>query len=513
MTFESSWKRLASFVVLCAASIPCLAQPLDRKDYKFSVAQVFSNATRYDGVVESSSGTGFVVSDKGDILTALHVTGDPELYESIELKIYFSSRNSDGSWSDVGPYLARVRATLDAYDLSLLSLQDVSYAATLPALGFTFLSKNFDGGEKLDGYAFNFLDVPGRGEQPAVVQGFVSRTSTVHPFCEIGNFNLNAGGSGGPVLSGDATTSGSGSGVIAVWHGAVVNFKTSAGEVRAVNGTAWVIPMTNDVQAWMTSNGVTPRIGPAERIAAVESPISTRAVVVLGESDLRKAQPANVSSLERFAAAPAGTEIVGARLVTGEISTELPVTSGRVALVDRALPPDSRIELTVQPRTAVADVDIRYVSLAQLNQSGDWGVGVPSVAASPGRTIVAASYVGDPAAKGKSRWASLGGESVVITKPPLLGNLFGKKGVRLPAVATSNAATGQFVVLEAEAGITPNKAVVAAMLEKELATAATASALQPDDGSIVAPLKVEAAIFNAALNQQAADLKLREGVR
>lgn len=467
--------RLLFLLGLLLAPLLSGAETIPRGDYKFSVAAIFAEGVRYNGEVEPSAGTGFLISERGEILTALHVVGDPELYESINVNVYFPKRHAHHNWTAVGPYKARIKAVLPEYDLVLLALDDISYASTLPVLGFDFVDGLQDGVE-LDGYAFNLLNAPETAGQPARVWGRVSRDALVPPYSEVGQSSLNIGGSGGPILE-------RGDRVAAVWHGAVVTYEARSGEVKSVNGTAWVIPMTNVVNDWLVSSGISPRRTAAERPVLPSIDREGFAVVHVAARDLELTKPDDPTSSMRFASAPLGTEIVDARLIqdivhwkchlmkcSRSISTQvipLNIVGRTVALLQHDPEGNSRVQLKIRALPATPNVDVRYVNVERVPDSRNGIPDVLRIDATPGQTILAATYVGhDQSQKTPDLRAVVDDDSLVVRHRKIGPFRVGFMTVEASSTSSPNAPIGQVAILEGEDGAKVGKQALANLVEQ-----------------------------------------------
>jgi S1-C subfamily serine protease len=416
------WLVFGAF--LATITLPAHSEPIKRHEYKASVAAIFAKNRRFDGTVDATDGTGYVISKKGDILTAMHVVGDRELYEDIHLEVFFQQQTGKFDWETIGPFTAKIRSVLPEYDLALLTLDDVSYASTLPVFGFEFEPDLSDEVE-LVGYAFYLQGAPGGMiGPPSSVFGRVSRnTSPFPPLFEASYQNFNPGNSGGPIFE-------SSNKIMAMWHGNIVSFRPKSEEPpRRVVGTALVIPMSNKVQEWLLENKVTPQLVAAERATQGTNSGQTLQVAYVPTMELQKARPNDSNSLQFFATAPGGMEIVEAKLVRDERSVlceamkctisivtkalkNLDVRGGVVALVNDRVDPSTRVQLRIQPKPSLPNIEVRYLSADLLfeKQSGSkpWQIKTDSDG-----VIVAAANVSDNPAFELSRIAEIDNNSVI----------------------------------------------------------------------------------------------------
>ncbi len=450
------------FALLVTFAFPALSQPLKRSEYKPSIAAIYAENVRFDGGIEKSSGTGYIISEDGHILTALHVVGDAELYEQMRVEVYFTKRTDILEWNSVGPYSAKIKAVLPEYDLALLSLEDISYASTLPVFGFYFVTE-VDDDTPLSGYAFNLLGKPADIGQPALVKGFVSRdTSPVAPFFEAGSDNVNAGSSGGPIFE-------TGDRIMAMWHGVIASFRAGTGEaVHSVNGMAWIIPMSNKVKDWLTANNVSPRLVAAQRAAPVATGPRESYTVYVSPGALRQTRPEDPSTSQLFTKAPVGTEIVGATLLKDvttfhchlmkcsahtvtEVVRQLPISEGQIALLGGDVDASTRIQLHVQSKPQFPEFDIRYVRRdALFGQAGSSNGG--RLEASPGKTIIAAAYVSAGSPFNLKRAAQIE-DNAVVAKPRAQRMLDIRDSKPKPPLAVGEVAIDepdQIAILEAD---------------------------------------------------------------
>ncbi|WP_162149602.1 S1 family peptidase [Pseudomonas putida] len=306
------------------------AESIPRSQYLESVAAIISNATLYNGETERSGGSGFVISKNGELLTALHVTGNPELYENIVLKIFFP-RIQNGKWKFQGPFNAHIKDTYPEYDLALLQLEDISYAASLPPMGLRFANTLLSG-DSLKGLGYNILNDPPKAYPPSQVSATFSSPLEQPPFGLVEESSLNSGTSGGPVFERKDM-------VAAVWHGRFVSYMGIGGGSQSVIGMSLIIPLTTQVKSWLEKNKVTF----SEKRPKYELPeIKGSSTIEIDTSQLKRSIPENPKS-KLFVAAPFGTEITEAKYENISLSTD----SGRVVYTDSPLP-EGKIRLTLK---------------------------------------------------------------------------------------------------------------------------------------------------------------------
>ncbi|MFV3404786.1 S1 family peptidase [Pseudomonas sp. NY15463] len=348
------FKILVSLVFSICLPHKAEAESIPRTQYLESVAAIISNATLYNGETERSGGSGFVISKNGELLTALHVTGNPELYESIVLKVFFP-RIQNGKWKFQGPFNARIKDTYPEYDLALLQLEDISYAASLPPMGLRFTNTLLPG-DSLKGLGYNILNDPPKAYPPSQVSATFSSPLEQPPFGLVEESSLNSGTSGGPIFERKDM-------VAAVWHGRFVSYMGIGGGSQSIIGMSLIIPLTTQVKSWLEKNKVTF----SEKRPKYELPeIKGSSTIEIDTSQLKRSIPDNPKS-KLFVAAPFGTEITEAKyenisnvahcepsatailcgksLVQETIS--LSTDSGRVVYTDSPLP-KGKIRLTLK---------------------------------------------------------------------------------------------------------------------------------------------------------------------
>lgn len=331
------------------------AGQIPRTQYLDSVAVIISAATLYNGEVERSGGSGFVVSSNGELLTALHVTGNPDLYEKIELKIFFP-KISRGKWVFQGPYSARVKEKYPEYDLALVQLDDISYAAALPAMGLKFID-SMDGGDPLRGLGYNILTDPPKSFPPSLISATFSNHLGQPPFGVVEESSLNSGTSGGPVFGSNDDL------VTAVWHGRFSNYVGMGGQSQPLEGMSLIIPLTSQVRAWLVAH----KVAFSEARPEYELPdINGTSEIEIDSNRLKPSVPSDPDS-RLFVTAPFGTEMIDAKYegIANAVRCEpakygvacgkalerqiisLRTESGRVAYIDPPLS-EGKVRLTLK---------------------------------------------------------------------------------------------------------------------------------------------------------------------
>lgn len=347
----------AIFIFILSISIPSIAhtQDIPTTAYKNSVVAIFSKAAMDNGKSENSSGSGFVISKDGYILTALHVIGDPALYKKIELDVYFPV-NQDRSWSFKGPYVGTVISTLPLYDLALIRLQDSSFLSTVPILALGF-SKSIDEDAEYKGYGYNMLRSPADRTPPFLIDASYSAPVSDLPFDVFQETSFNFGASGGPLLQRSSNY------IVAIWHGRIAKFTAMDKQEKSVNGLSWVIPMDMSVKDWLRSNNVSLAASPPKS----EEPIYTNGIAKLNVNAGSISNPPLTAS-NKYVSAPLGSEIVSADLelkkqelqckkvnsittcdtVTINKTKPLDVNSGRIVYINEPIDASTRINLTLK---------------------------------------------------------------------------------------------------------------------------------------------------------------------
>lgn len=333
--------------------------------------------------MELSAGTGFLVSPDGHILTALHVVGDPDIYERIFIKVVFPVRTGRRTWTSTRPFDAHIKDWLPEYDLALIELDDVAYVSRLPVIGFDF-DETIVSNDEFAGFGFNLLRSVEKVRQPASIGGKFQRMSDVRPFAEVAPLGFAFGSSGGPLFDGSSR-------VFGAWHGSIRGAHDISGAVRDVSGIAWVIPMDKSVRAWLKKNGVEPRVRPfARERSPFRSERATTAIVV-DPTQLSRRFPRNTSSNELFIPAPMYSRIVRAVLIEpktwmdcGSLNicsapgtpgvAELEIHSGVYAIVSEPPIAGSMAVVFVKRDLAMPELSLREVS-ASLNK----GIGPASL--------------------------------------------------------------------------------------------------------------------------------------
>ncbi|MCP2226539.1 hypothetical protein OKW12_001947 [Pseudomonas silensiensis] len=290
---------LIYFLALFTISADCAAALVPQSMYKFSIAAIFSQADLYNGEIEISSGSGFVISENGDILTALHVVGNPELYEKLDLKVYFPVQNGR-SWTFNGPFAGKIVATLLDYDLAVIKLADPSFASSLPILALNFDSPINDDDEFV-GYGYNTLTNPQRPMQPFRISAKYSSSANNLPYDIVQESSLNPGASGGPLLRLDKR-------VAAIWHGRFASFLGLNGKYSPVEGLSWIIPMDTVVAEWLAKNKIPVKSTPPE-YNSIKFSTQTSNLAVDAKT-LMKIQKTSDSGKVSSVYSPLGTEIV-----------------------------------------------------------------------------------------------------------------------------------------------------------------------------------------------------------
>lgn len=446
LAFVVSWPVLA------------LSQPprLSSSEHEYSVAAVFSRATEYDEDVELSAGTGFLVSPDGHILTALHVVGDPDIYEKISIRVVFPVRTGRRTWTSTKPLDAHIKDWLPEYDLALIELDDVAYASRLPVIGFDF-EETVVGNDDFSGYGFNLVRSADKVMQPASIGGKFQRMSDVRPFAEVAPLGFAFGSSGGPLFDESSR-------VFAAWHGSIRGAQDISGAVRDVNGIAWVIPMDRNVRAWLRKNGVEPRVRPSAREGLPLRSGHGATAIVVDPAQLRRRFPRNTSSKELFIPAPMYSRIVRAVLFEpktwmdcGELNvcsvpgtpgvTELEIDSGVNAIVSEPPIAGSMAVIFLKRDLVVPELSLREVSVLLADDMKS-----ATIAALPGSNILGVSFIGDLGTGGDQSMVSLAGGDLAIRRVPhsIDGSTLNDKSMLVPV---SSMTTGVFLVLEAPAGL------------------------------------------------------------
>jgi S1-C subfamily serine protease/ribosomal protein L40E len=156
-----------------------------------------------DGERRSSGGSGSVLTDKGHILTNLHVVGDPKtgwLYNA-RGTIYVAISPADLKGPPQVRYMAEVVKSDQRLDLALLKIRATREGKALPAdLGLTTLPVG-DSDRLAIGDEISIIGFPGLGGDTVTytkgsVSGFLSAEGWIKTDAEI-----NAGNSGGAAIN------------------------------------------------------------------------------------------------------------------------------------------------------------------------------------------------------------------------------------------------------------------------------------------------------------------------
>jgi hypothetical protein len=461
--------RTTVLALVISWPVLALSQPprLSSSEHEYSVAAVFSRATEYDEDVELSAGTGFLVSPDGHILTALHVVGDPDIYERISIKVVFPVRTGQRTWTSTKPLDAHIKDWLPEYDLALIELDDVAYASRLPVIGFDF-EETVVGNDGFSGYGFNLVRSADKVRQPSSIRGTFQRMSDVRPFAEVAPLGFAFGSSGGPLFDGSSR-------VFAAWHGSIRGAEDISGALREVSGIAWVIPMDRQVRAWLRKNGVEPRVRPSAREGLpFRSERGTTAIVV-DPAQLRRRFPRNTSSSELFIPAPMYSRIERAVLIEpktwmdcGALSicsapgtpgvAELEIDSGVNAIVSEPPLAGSMAVIFLRRDLWTPELSIREVSVLLVKDMKS-----ATIEALPGSNILAVSFVGDLGTGGDQSMVSLAGGDLAIRRVPdsIVGATISSRSMLVPV---SSMTTGVFLVLEAPVGLSIDSAEAKSVL-------------------------------------------------
>jgi hypothetical protein len=341
----SAGRFLALIVCSCFASMADSSE-IPRTQYLDSVAAILSEATLYNGETEHSGGSGFVVSNNGELLTALHVTGNPDLYEKIKLKIYFP-KIARGKWVFQGPYSARVKEKYPEYDLALVQLDDISYAAALPVMGLKFID-SMDVGDSLSGLGYNVLPDPPKNFPPSLISAKFSNPLGQPPFGVVEERSLNNGTSGGPLFGVNDDL------VTAVWHGRFSSYVGIGGQIQPLTGMSLIIPLTSQVRSWLAAH----KVAFSEKRPEYEFPdINGTSEIEIDSNRLKLSVPNDPGS-RLFVAAPFGTEVIDAKYES--IASTLRCEPGNYGVVCGKTLDKQMISLkTESGRVAYADPPLR----------------------------------------------------------------------------------------------------------------------------------------------------------
>lgn len=188
--------------------------------YKRSVVLVSVEGELYDGSRETVTGSGFVFTDDGYVVTSSHVVAHPGLYRNVEISGAFYTR--------AGPYfpLALVRI-IDDLGVAVLKFQDGRF--TPVPFG--------DASEVPEGSDLVMLSAP--LDIDVMVSSGTLRGKEVNGYRWTTSLDLNPGDSGGPVFSAEARS------VVAIGDAGVPYFEEEGGRVP-VQGINYVLPVVWD---------------------------------------------------------------------------------------------------------------------------------------------------------------------------------------------------------------------------------------------------------------------------
>ncbi len=203
----------------CAAILICVSiqvsanGPALFERSKPAVGKLRIQGELFSGDVESFSGSAFLVSLDGDLLTSSHVVPNLEYFKSISISATFGEKDyqvalSKRSDSHDVALLRVVGADLPSASLRLADSRETQTGSELYVLGFPFDDKLTLG----KGYLSNKDQLPWRADLP-----------------------LSPGSSGGPVLNMEGD-------VIAIAGSAIVAIDNGQGEKIPITGQSHIVP-------------------------------------------------------------------------------------------------------------------------------------------------------------------------------------------------------------------------------------------------------------------------------
>jgi len=223
-----------SVAVLGAA--PVFAGTLSKKEIyqlnRRSVLKINVTCTLFDGSMEKRSGTGFLISKKGHVITSYHLIGDPEDCET--LNIAGSIRNVGDPWTFDSAL--KVLPVQSKYDVSLLQLIQPLDSEPVPL-------RQVEQPTVLEDFVFLTYSLsPALVGTPSSIRGkqLASIWQTNHPF--------NPGDSGAPILDFDGLA-------IGLVMGRVAHANLGAGpeDVEDIGWMVSTVPAINELLAGMPS--------------------------------------------------------------------------------------------------------------------------------------------------------------------------------------------------------------------------------------------------------------------
>lgn len=243
-------------ILLAGLSSPCYSGSIiQRENYRQSVVAIYSVGESYGDEDENdtSRGSGLLISNNGHILTSLHVVQNPELYKSVRLNVYFYSVDDDGRDRQHGPFEASVIATNTRFDLAVIQLNDLSYAARVPPIPLASPPIRTSNERVAEIAGFGYSSLPSEG-YPAALSTFKGNLSSPvasdSPLMVVNLIGTAPGASGGPGFRYGSLAS-------YIWHGKQTLFQADKGIIQQ---DSWFVAteLTVEVFAWL--DGIVPAL-------------------------------------------------------------------------------------------------------------------------------------------------------------------------------------------------------------------------------------------------------------
>jgi S1-C subfamily serine protease len=228
--------RLALIILTCMITLDARAAPLSNQEiyqlHRRSVLKIAVTCKLFDGSVEKRSGTGFLISASGHVITSYHLVGDPEDCESLEL--HGSVRNVGDPW--VYDTTLQLLAIESNYDVSILKV-------TTPLLSEPIALRQLVQPQVLEDFVFLTYSLsPELAGTPSSVRGS-QRTSLWQT-----NHAFNPGDSGAPIIDREGRAIG-----LVLGRVATADVGDGPIDIQSVGWMISTIPAINEIVAAASS--------------------------------------------------------------------------------------------------------------------------------------------------------------------------------------------------------------------------------------------------------------------